>query len=241
MGLLDTLRAAFGLGTEARPAPPESTADPQPRHITISVRVERPQGPPEGYESPYLPADRQAELLVPRPDGLPPLHLSRYRGELWLTEDTTGKLVNVKARQLRSLGIWGATVRGASHYETKARLGPAELVREPDNPYDANAVAIHVGGKIIDHYNKQKAAALAKVLDGGEPLIAQIISVNPPKVIATRAEVLAHLSRRLCPPGEPPTPSHRYARTQVSAAISAGFSTLRTPTNRAKAPAKGNQ
>lgn len=196
MGILDSLRAAFGGKLSTRPTPSHSS-EPPPRRVVISARVERSSGPPAGYESPYLPSDRQAELLVPRPDGLPPLHLSRYHGALWLTEDTTGKLVNAKSRALRSLGIWGATVRGTDYYDTKARLGDAELVREPDNPFDANAVAVHVGGKIIGHFNKQKASALAKVLDAGEQLVATIISVDPAKVIAARPEVLTHLRRRL--------------------------------------------
>lgn len=197
MGLLDAIRAVLtGKPTATRPAPTSSAEQP-PHRITVSARVERGSGPPAGYESPYLSADRQAELLVPRPDGLPPLHLSRHRGALWLTEDTTGKLVNAKSRHLRSLGIWGATVRGTDHYDGTARIGPAELVREPDNPYDANAVAVHVGGKIIGHFNKQKAAALARVLDAGEQLEATIISTDPAKVIAARPEVLAHLRRRL--------------------------------------------
>lgn len=196
MGILDSLRAAFGGKPNTRPTPPQSTESP-PRRVAVSARVERSSGPPVGYESPYLPSDRHAELLVPRPDGLPPLHLSRYRGALWLTEDTTGKLVNAKSRSLRSLGIWGATVRGTDHYDAKARLGTAELVREPDNPFDANAVAVHVGGKIIGHFNKQKAAALAKVLDAGEQLEATIISADPAKVLAARPEVLAHLRRHL--------------------------------------------
>lgn len=83
------------------------------------------------------------------------------------------------------------------YYHGTARLGPAALVREPDNPHDRNAVAIYVDGRIIGHFNRGMAPGLSKLLDAGEPLQAAVISTDPTKVLAARPEVLAHLRRNL--------------------------------------------
>lgn len=191
MGLLSTIREALGI------APTKPRETPRRRPPTVTYSAELVSTPPVGYESVYLPRELQAELLVPRADGLPPLHLVRHAGAVWLAEDTTGKLVNAKCSYLRRLGIWGVSVRGTDHYDAKAVLGPAQLVREPDNAHDPNAVAIHVRGHIIGHFNKRKAAGLARAIDAGEPVAAEVISISPAKVIAARPEILQHLHRRV--------------------------------------------
>ncbi|WP_372967250.1 HIRAN domain-containing protein [Microbacterium sp.] len=189
MGLLNSIREVLGI---ASVSPGEAPAQRRP---VVTYRSELVAAPPEGYESVYLPTERQAELLVPRADGLPPLHLVRHVGALWLAEDTTGKLINVDNRYLRRLGIFGVKVRGTHYYTGRAKLGPAALVREPDNPHDPNAVAIHVGGEMLGHYNKGTARSLAKRLDAGEPLQAVVISTDPAKVISAPSDILRHLYR----------------------------------------------
>lgn len=189
MGLLDSIRALLG---NKPPAPTSASSQPTTR---VTFRAEVVTGEPQ--ESSYLAQEDHARLLQPNADGLAPLHFVRRNGALWLAEDTTGKLLNVDNRYLRRLGIWGVKVRGRRYYDGTPRLGPADLAREPDNPHDANAVAIHVDGRIIGHYNKGMAPGLAKLLDAGESLEAVVISTDPAKVLAARPEVLAHLRRRL--------------------------------------------
>ncbi|MCG7415850.1 HIRAN domain-containing protein [Microbacterium aurum] len=200
MGWLDTIRNALRPATPAVVAFRPETSTLTPTHETESARgEERPQSAPAN-ERTYLPQDRHAELLQPRPDGMPPLRLARHNGALWLQEDTTGLLINVDNRYLPRLGIWGAKLRGHNHYDGKAILGPAELVREPDNPHDPNAVAVYAGGVMVGHYNKGMARRLAKLLDGGEPLVACFIEVDPPKVLAASQDIIRYLYRGLPDP-----------------------------------------
>ena len=52
-------------------------------------------------------------------------------------------------------------------------LAKAELVREPGNKYDKNAVAIHASGAgCVGYVNKQNAARLSKHLGVGEEYMA---------------------------------------------------------------------
>jgi len=44
---------------------------------------------------------------------------------------------------------------------------PVELVREPTNAFDANAVAVQVGGEVVGYIARDDAAELAPVLDSG--------------------------------------------------------------------------
>ncbi|WP_374976647.1 HIRAN domain-containing protein [Microbacterium trichothecenolyticum] len=197
MGWFDTIRKALRPATASAVAfkPEATTLTPTPE-TESARREERPQST-HTYERIYLPQDQHAELLQPLPDGMPPLRLVRHTGALWLREDTTGLLVNVDNRYLPRLGIWGAKLRGHNHYDGKAVLGPAELVREPQNPYDPNAVAVHAGGVMVGHYNKGIARRLAKLLDGGEPLVASFIEVEPPKVLAASRDIIRYLYRDL--------------------------------------------
>lgn len=147
----------------------------------------------------YLPSEHFDSLLTPNAEGLPPLYLKWHNGALWLAEETTGLLVNVGNRSLRKLGIWSVSIRGSKYYpQDSTRIGPATLVREPDNPHDKNAVAVDCGGTIIGHYNKQMAVGLARALDGGATLDCYIVSVgpdNPIKAIAAESSTMAHLFR----------------------------------------------
>lgn len=44
---------------------------------------------------------------------------------------------------------------------------PVELTREPENPYDSNAVAVTVDGETVGYLARQDAAVLAPLLDAG--------------------------------------------------------------------------
>lgn len=152
---------------------------------------------PSEYVSPYLSSDRANELLVPGENEMPPLYFTRHANALWLAENTTGLLVNVANRNLLRLNIWSCRVRGDEYAVGTIRLGFVELVREPKNPHDTNAVAIHQDGVHVGYFNRGMARGLAKVLDRGDVLQAIAISVEPPKVVASDPQIMQHLNRRM--------------------------------------------
>jgi hypothetical protein len=171
----------------------------------------------------YVPQDGNVDRFVGA-DGLPPLRLIQYRdttGEsvLRLCEDTTGLLVGPTDRRLPRAGVYVSQLRGEAHHEAECRAGnfhpgePVRLVREPDNPYDKNAVAVYdaTGQYMAAYVNKQKARTLAKLIDSGAEIEA--ISVRGTRagvgcdqvaILAARPDVLQHL---LAPrPAGSPTP-----------------------------------
>jgi hypothetical protein len=46
----------------------------------------------------------------------------------------------------------------------QSATAPAALVREPDNPYDKNAIAVHVDGQLVGYVPRDVAAELAPVM-----------------------------------------------------------------------------
>lgn len=79
----------------------------------------------------------------------------------------------------------------------KAVVGPATLIREPDNEHDKNAVAIHQNGQRIGYYNRGMAPSLARALDAGTKLSGYVVSTSPAKIIAADALVMDWLKRKL--------------------------------------------
>jgi hypothetical protein len=51
---------------------------------------------------------------------------------------------------------------------------PLTLQRQPDNPFDANAIAVMAGNHAIGFIARADAATLAPLLDAGEPYRAQL-------------------------------------------------------------------
>lgn len=162
MGLLDWIgRRRPPSVTPGRPDTPAKPVLISRRETTagITVSAYASDGPPEGYVSPYLSADEAEELLRLDERGLPNLRVVEFRGEWWLSEASTGRLVNAGSRVLRHLGIWSVRVRGDEHAPGALRIGPASLVREPENAFDANAVAIYQNGIRCGYWNKGAAFA----------------------------------------------------------------------------------
>jgi SWI/SNF-related matrix-associated actin-dependent regulator of chromatin subfamily A3 len=64
-------------------------------------------------------------------------------------------------------GCLTTNIVGCRYYAGQAHAGEyAALVREPHNPYDANAVRVdNMAGQQVGHVNRQAAAALARVMD----------------------------------------------------------------------------
>ncbi|WP_166805343.1 HIRAN domain-containing protein [Cryobacterium sp. TMT4-10] len=176
-------------------------------HLPPQMAVSRSQAD----ASIYLPSERWDELLVTTDQGLPTLFLQMHDGRLWLTEPSTGLLVSVGNRRLRRMGIWTASVRGVGYHKAAVRNGafqpgaPVRLLREPDNAYDKNAVAVcsaddaHPAGYI----NKGMAAGLSKLIESGAPLRAISLAGQSPGEYGSNIDVLAatpaiveHLLRR---------------------------------------------
>jgi hypothetical protein len=63
-----------------------------------------------------------------------------------------------------------------------------ELVREPDNPYDANAVRVVWRGHMLGYLPQRDNAAVARQLDRGAPLEARVTRVQENRNRSVRLE-----------------------------------------------------
>jgi HIRAN domain len=213
------LRRLFGTPDDSTPARAPLAQVPV-IEVTRSPPPERDGG---AHESWYVPSDGDAERFRGSP---PPLRLIPYgwgsEKVLRLCEDTTGLLVGPTDRRLPAAGIWSAQVRGEFYYKPACRQGDfapgvrVRLKREPDNEHDRNAVAITAdfdGAPVAGYFNKQKASALAKVLDAGTVLDAVSVrgtgagmACEAIGVVAASPEAIRHmLSPR---PPSLPKPAH---------------------------------
>lgn len=159
--------AFVGLETTQHPADPRTLKPVQ--GLTEYVPI---------YSQAFLPAEHQLDLVTMDSGGNTNLQLSLYNGQLVL-EAPNGLLPNRSSGQVYRLGIYTGSMRGYTHYEKAVLnadtrpLAKAELVREPGNEYDKNAVAIHApGAGRVGYVNKQNAARLSKRLDAGEKYMA---------------------------------------------------------------------
>lgn len=76
----------------------------------------------------------------------------------------------VSAHDLRELESTRVRVKGTAAYvpgHLREHVGGTEylLRREPDNPYDTNAIAVYWEGQKVGHVSAVKAAAMAPLLD----------------------------------------------------------------------------
>ncbi|MFJ5553147.1 HIRAN domain-containing protein [Streptomyces sp. NPDC093225] len=180
------------------------------------------------YTRMYVPSDGPADRFVPPPGGLHRLHLVEYDGGLRLCEDETGLLVGPTDRRLQRAGLYVANVRGVGYYPEAARRAdlspgrPLRLVREPDNPHDPFAVAVHpnYGKEPIGYVNRQKARYWSKLIAAGTRLTAVSLRGTGPgvdcdgvAVLAAAPEVVAHLMA----PRPPDLPEPVYLRQRVTA------------------------
>lgn len=53
------------------------------------------------------------------------------------------------------------------------------LVREPENPYDPNAVAVHISGVKVGHLARADAVLIASVMDAGNTITASFHPLPP--------------------------------------------------------------
>ena len=156
----------------------------------------------------YMTPDEEAEALKPGPDGLPDARLQRIRDRLLVV--TPKGWVNPRSRIAPRAGLYSFALRGTGYYEAAVKTGrftpgaPITIVREPDNEYDANAIAVYAHGarNKAGYVPKGLAKRLARLLDSGADLVA--ISVRgsaagrntvTPHILVCERRLLEHLQR----------------------------------------------
>jgi hypothetical protein len=93
---------------------------------------------------------------------------------------------------------------GFRHYEgpdaySALRAGERlTLVREPDNPYDANAVRVEWRGRKLGYVPRRENAAVARHLDRGTELEARVASLreNRNRTVRIELEIVAPIATR---------------------------------------------
>jgi HIRAN domain len=138
-----------------------------------AVRVERR---PE-VQDPFIQVTVEFSERYWYPDDGGQVWLSGYQ----LVDPQTGSFLARDAPQLAERGLHVSGVAGARHHAEAlagAALAPGdrlELRREPDNPHDANAIAVHGGGAHLGFVPRELAAELAPELDAGRPWSAIVL------------------------------------------------------------------
>jgi len=91
---------------------------------------------------------------------------------------------------VQSSPLAGFRYYAAAQVWEELRVGDGlELSREPDNPHDANAIAVAWRGRKLGYVPKRDNAALAWGLDRGERLQARISRLAPHPNPARRIEI----------------------------------------------------
>jgi HIRAN domain len=109
-------------------------------------------------------------------------------GVVWLSGfslvDAAGRFLARDASELRERGLRVAGVAGAARHHGEAlesqELAPGsqlELRRDPENPHDPNAIAVHGpgGGEQVGWVPRELAEEIAPDLDAGRPWSAVVL------------------------------------------------------------------
>jgi hypothetical protein len=85
---------------------------------------------------------------------------------------------------------------GATAWRDIAMGDRLQLVREPDNPYDANAVRVEWRGAKLGYVPRRDNAAVARQMDRGTALEARVaaLRVNRNRSVSIEFEVVALLA-----------------------------------------------
>lgn len=102
------------------------------------------------------------------------------------------------------LVVQRSPVAGFRHYDGREawpalKVGDRlELMREPDNPHDANAVRVHWRGRMLGYVPRRDNAAVARLMDRGAALEARIAALMEHRNRSVRLEfeVVAPLQSR---------------------------------------------
>jgi hypothetical protein len=153
----------------------------------------------------YMDSDTERRALEHGTDGLPAARLQRERDRLLVV--TSSGWVNPKSRTAYRAGLYSFAVAGTSHPKAATKAGrftpgtPVRLVREPDNVYDPNAIAVYAENstRVAGYVPKGQARRLAPLLDAGVDLIAVTVRGASAGSDSTTPHVLA-CERRLYEP-----------------------------------------
>jgi hypothetical protein len=108
-------------------------------------------------------------------------------GQVWLAgyqlvDRDTGAFLPRDAPQLAQRGLHVAGVAGAGRHHAAALASeaaapgrPLELRRDPGNPHDPNAIAVHAGGDQLGFVPRELAAEIAPELDAGRAWAAVVL------------------------------------------------------------------
>jgi hypothetical protein len=108
-------------------------------------------------------------------------------GQVWLAgyqlvDPASGAFLARDSPQLAERGLHVAGVAGAGRHHAAALASdaaapgqPLELRRDPGNPHDANAIAVHAGGEQLGFVPRELAAEIAPALDAGRPWAAVVL------------------------------------------------------------------
>lgn len=177
--------------------PPPQQAPMQRPVVTTRARA---PGPPPGYVSPWLKADEKNALFEGVDRSTIPVVLRDNGRGYYLTDPRSGKQMPFDNTRMPRVELWGVNVRGSDHYRPAWSNMPqgatVELVHEPDNPHDPNAVAIQYQGRTIGYYNRGMAKRLARRgIDGLEAYVLGITREDTPRVLAAPADVWDQIGR----------------------------------------------
>ena len=117
-----------------------------------------------------------------------------WRVALLLVLVVSGGNARVQAQEttliVQSSPLAGFRYHAAAEVWEELRVGDRlELVRERDNPHDANAVSVSWRGRKLGYVPRRDNAALAWGLDRGAPLQARISRLAPHPNPARRIEI----------------------------------------------------
>ena len=148
------------------PAPATETKQESEPMYRLKVSAVLNTTPPEGFVSNWLTPDEKAELFKDASPENVPLVLRNNGKGCRLTDPVSGKQAPFDNNRMPKVDLWGVNVRGSDHYKAAWRnlsFGDrVELVHEPENPHDPNAVAIQFQGRTIGYYNRGMAKRLVK-------------------------------------------------------------------------------
>jgi HIRAN domain len=175
---------------------------------TREARIERAQRHGLVAREQYMTPEVESAALAPGPYGFPNAWMERVQDRLLVV--TPSGWVNPRSRFQYKAGLHSFIVRGVGHHRAAAKAGDftpgavVTLVREPDNPYDRDAVAVYAreAQHLAGYVPRGFAPRLARRIDSGADLVAVstrgagpgVESVSPQVLVCVRP-LWEHLNR----------------------------------------------
>lgn len=82
-----------------------------------------------------------------------------------------------KGKSIRLLSFCAAGVQYHEFAKNPPLARSVHLLREPDNRFDANAIALYAQGRKLGYVPKDQNRVLAALMDGKQPLFARIADI----------------------------------------------------------------